>query len=225
MIGLPVAGDTVLRLFMPNQHRMLSGTSDSTQARPAFCTQVWVPAGILPKIQPLSLASTIGSPPKAPNRPTVITSGITICIVVTPKLPRPAFRPRPVPCSRFGKKVLMLDIELAKLPPPTPDHKAISWNDHSGHSGCCSTMPVPMAGASSIEVVRKMVLRPPASRIRNEAGMRIVAPEMPAMAVSVNSSAWLNGKPRFIICTVMTPHMPQTAKPHSRAGIEIHRLR
>ena len=55
--------------------------------------------------------------------------------------------------------------------------------------------------------------------------MRIVAPAMPAMAVSVNSSAWLNGKPRLSICTVMMPHMPHTAKPHSSAGIEIHRLR
>ena len=55
--------------------------------------------------------------------------------------------------------------------------------------------------------------------------MRIVAPARPAIAVSVNSSAWLNGKPRFSICTVMIPHMPQTAKPHSRLGTEIHRLR
>jgi hypothetical protein len=62
-------------------------------------------------------------------------------------------------------------------------------------------MPVPMAGASSMPVVSVMVLRPPASLIRNDAGMRMVAPEMPAMAVSVNSSAWLNGKPRFSICT------------------------
>ena len=86
-------------------------------------------------------------------------------------------------------------------------------------------MPVPMAGASSIAVVRKMVLRPPARRIRKDAGMRIVAPEMPAMAVSVNSSAWLKGKPRLSICTVMIPHMSQTAKPHSSAGTEIQRLR
>jgi hypothetical protein len=74
-------------------------------------------------------------------------------------------------------------------------------------------------------VVRKMVLRPPAIRIRKDAGMRMVAPEMPAMAVSVNSSAWLKGKPRLSICTLMMPHMPQTAKPHSSAGIESQRLR
>ncbi len=55
--------------------------------------------------------------------------------------------------------------------------------------------------------------------------MRIVAPAMPAIAVSVNSSAWLNGKPRLSICTVMIPHMPHTAKPHNSAGIEIQRLR
>ena len=67
--------------------------------------------------------------------------------------------------------------------------------------------------------------RPPASRIRNEAGMRMVAPEMPAMAVSVNSSAWLKGKPRLSICTVMMPHIPHTAKPHSSAGTEMARLR
>ena len=86
-------------------------------------------------------------------------------------------------------------------------------------------MPVPMAGASSIEVVRNMVLRPPASRIRKDAGMRMVAPASPAIAVKVNSSAWVKGKPRFSICTVMMPHMPQTAKPQSRLGTEIQRLR
>ena len=54
--------------------------------------------------------------------------------------------------------------------------------------------------------------------------MRIVAPEMPAIAVRVNSSAWVNGKPRFSICTVMMPHMPQTAKPQRSAGTEIQRF-
>ena len=67
-------------------------------------------------------------------------------------------------------------------------------------------MPVPMAGASSIAVVGKIVLRPPASRIRNEAGMRIVAPEIPAIAVSVNSSAWVKGS-QVEHLTVM-PHAP-----------------
>ena len=107
--------------------------------------------------------------------------------MVTPKLPSPALMPSAVPCSRLGKKVLMLLIELAKLPPPTPDHKAMSWNAHSGQSLCCKTMPVPMAGASNMAVVRKMTLRPPARRMKNEEGIRIVAPARPEIAVSVNS--------------------------------------
>src|SRR3990167_3406385 len=128
-MGWPVSGDTVFRLFMPNQARIDRGTSEITQAKPAFWIQVGVPAAILPKIQPLSFTSVMGSPPKAPSRGRVITSGMTICIVVTPKLPRPAFRPSAVPCSFFVKEVLMLDIELAKLPPPTPDHSAISRSE------------------------------------------------------------------------------------------------
>jgi hypothetical protein len=48
-------------------------------------------------------------------------------------------------------------------------------------------------------VVRKIVLRPPARRMRKDAGMRIVAPEMPAIAVRVKSSAWVKGKPRLSI--------------------------
>ena len=58
-------------------------------------------------------------------------------MVVTPKLPRPALRPSAVPCRRFGKKVLMLDIEQAKLPPPIPDSSAINWNTHSGVALSC----------------------------------------------------------------------------------------
>src|SRR5664279_3776717 len=121
-IGLPASGVTVFRLFIPHQHSTDSGTIDSTQANPAFWIQVGVPATILPKIQPLSFTSVIDSPPKLPKRPSVITSGITICIVVTPKLPIPALMPSAVPCRRLGKNVLMFDMELAKLPPPTPDH-------------------------------------------------------------------------------------------------------
>jgi len=41
----------------------------------------------------------------------------------------------------------------------------------------------------------------------------------------VKSSAWVKGKPRFCIWTVMIPHISQTANPQSRLGTEIHRLR
>ena len=119
----------------------------------------------------------------------------------------------------------MLDMEQAKLPPPMPDRNAHSWNTHSGVALSCSAMPVMNAGMISSALVRKMVLRPPARRMKNDAGMRNVAPIRPAMAVRVKSSAWVKGKPRFSICTVMIPHINQTAKPISRLGMEIHRLR
>ena len=70
-----------------------------------------------------------------------------------------------------------------------------------------------------------MTLRPPARRMKKEEGMRIVAPARPEIAVNVNSSSLLKGKPRLDICTVMIPHISHTAKPHSRAGTEIQRLR
>jgi hypothetical protein len=77
----------------------------------------------------------------------------------------------------------------------------------------------------SSAVVKKMVLRPPATRMKKLLGMRSVAPVSPAMAASVNSSVALNGKPALIICTVTMLQMIQTANPQSRLGIEIHRLR
>lgn len=54
--------------------------------------------------------------------------------------------------------------------------------------------------------------------------MRTEAPAKPAIAVSEKSSAWVNGKPRLSICTVMMPHMPPIAKPQSNAGTEIQRF-
>ena len=109
---------------MPNQAAITSGNRMAAQMKPAFWMKVGVPATILPMIQPLSLSSTMEPPPAAPNRPTVMTSGISTCMVVTPKLPRPALSPRPVPCRRFGKKPVMFDMEQAKLPPPMPERKA-----------------------------------------------------------------------------------------------------
>src|SRR3972149_6623974 len=108
--------------------------------------KVGVPATILPRIQPLSFISVIGAPASAPKMPAVMTRGIRTYMVVTPKLPSPAFRPRAVPCSRLGKKPLILDMEQAKLPPPMPDRNAHIWKTHSGVVLSCSALPVPMAG-------------------------------------------------------------------------------
>jgi hypothetical protein len=82
------------------------------------------------------------------------------------------------------------------------------------------------AGIISSAVVRKMVLRPPARRIMNEAGMRRVAPDKTCNGgQGEHARPCLNGKPRFSICTVMIPHINQMANPISRLGMEIHRFR
>src|SRR3989338_6434014 len=119
----------------------------------------------------------------------------------------------------------ILGIERGKFPPPIPDRNAHIWNTHSGVFLSCNAIAAPMHGIISSAVVRKIVLRPPLRRMKNDAGIRKVAPISPEMAVRVNNSAGLKGKPRLIICTVMMPHINQIAKPSSRLGIDIHRLR
>ncbi len=66
---------------------------------------------------------------------------------------------------------------------------------------------------------------PAGQRMKNEDGMRIVAPASPDIAVSVNSSSLLNGNPRLSICTAMMPHIIHTAKPHIVSKSEIASLR
>ncbi len=119
----------------------------------------------------------------------------------------------------------MLLMEQAKLPPPMPESRARAWNTMNGVSGFIRAMPVPSAGIISNAVVRNTVLRPPAILIMNDAGIRSVAPDRPAIADRVKSCSTENGKPRFFIWVVIIPHISQMAKPISRLGMEIHRLR
>ena len=85
---------SVLMLFILNQPKNANGTRKSIQTQPAFGSHVSDPAAIRLKIVPLALERIIGSPLKAPSIGKVITRGIRICIVVTPKFPNPAFMPR-----------------------------------------------------------------------------------------------------------------------------------
>jgi len=55
-------------------------------------------------------------------------------------------------------------------------------------------------------------------------GILSVAPVRPAIDINVKSSDCENAKPRLSICTVMMPHISQTANPQSRLGIEIQRF-
>ena len=86
-------------------------------------------------------------------------------------------------------------------------------------------MPVPTAGMINSSVVKKMVLRPPAMRMKKLFGIRKVAPVRPAMADRVNNSPLVKGKPRLSICTVMMLQYIHTVNAPAHATIEIHRLR
>ncbi|MOA21628.1 hypothetical protein D3C78_1421300 [compost metagenome] len=79
------------RSFMQNQASTVTTTMKGTQMNPAFCNHSWLPS-----------SSVCGWPPRKPNTPKVITSGTQNCMTETPRLPRPAFRPRAVPCWDLG---------------------------------------------------------------------------------------------------------------------------
>ncbi len=90
---------SVAMLFIPNHEANASGIRKTSQTNPALWIQVSVPASIVPIRVPDDVSRIFEPPPKMP---VVITNGIRICMVVTPALPRPAFRPRARPCIRFG---------------------------------------------------------------------------------------------------------------------------
>ncbi|MNJ74945.1 hypothetical protein D3C77_719570 [compost metagenome] len=77
--------------FMPNQAASAAAIMNGTQMKPAFCSQIGGPS-----------AGCCGSPPRLPNTATVITSGTTNCMTLTPRLPSPAFRPMAPPLACLG---------------------------------------------------------------------------------------------------------------------------
>ena len=162
---------------MKKKARTASTIRIGTQTRPQFWIQTCPP--------PNSGGRVWLPPPRAPNRPKVMTKGSSTCITLTPTLPRPALSPSDVPCTLLGKKKLMFDIEEAKAPPPTPDRAASMAKVIQVVSAFCSAMPTPSDGAISSSDVTKITLRPPEIAIMNELGMRSVAPASPAIAGSV----------------------------------------
>ena len=63
-----------------------------------------------------------------------------------------------------------------------PERTASAWNTQSGVSCDMRANPVPAAGIMSNAVVKKIVFRPPAIRIRKLLGILRVAPVSPAIA-------------------------------------------
>ncbi len=85
---------SVVILFIRFQPKYASGISHSIQTHPALASQVSDPAIIRLNMVPLLLFKIMDPPLKAPNMGNVMTNGINICIVVTPKFPKPAFIPK-----------------------------------------------------------------------------------------------------------------------------------
>ena len=114
----------VLILFKPVHPKKANGINHSIHTQPALASHVSDPAMIRLKMVPLLLFKIIEPPLNAPSIGNLMTKGIRICMVVTPKFPSPAFIPNAYPCIRFGKKKLILLMDDAKFPPPNPDKKA-----------------------------------------------------------------------------------------------------
>src|SRR3546814_10950691 len=79
-------------------------TMNGTQMNAAFCTQISMAGPPVP-----DNATVRGEPPRGPNMPMVITSGVRNWTEDTPRLPSPALRPRADPLDRksvaLGKSV------------------------------------------------------------------------------------------------------------------------
>ena len=65
----------------------------------------------------------------APKAAYFITKGQKTWVRDTSRLPMPALRPRASPCWALGKKKLMLLMDEAKAPPPTPENMAATTKD------------------------------------------------------------------------------------------------
>ena len=96
-------------------------------------TSFTTPASLVTVSAPLigsALVKTCGPPAIAPSAAKPMIQGATNCTMETPKLPRPAWMPIAVPCSRFGKKIDVDGMNDEKSPPPIPHRKPITMNVH-----------------------------------------------------------------------------------------------
>ncbi|MOA10284.1 hypothetical protein D3C78_1301680 [compost metagenome] len=99
---------------------------------------------------------------------TEMASGATNCITLTPRLPRPPFRPSAPPCLAFGKKKLILAMLEAKLAPAKPHSKEIITNTLYGVLASCTANPSHRQGTSSRQVLIAVQRRPPNIGITKE---------------------------------------------------------
>src|SRR3546814_769589 len=119
-------------------------TMNGTQMNAAFCTQISMAGPPVP-----DNATVRGEPPRGPNMPMVITSGVRNWTEDTPRLPSPALRHRADPLRSLGKKKLMLNIDAEKLQPQSPHRRASHHIFVYGGAGFCWVFPHPTRGLNS----------------------------------------------------------------------------
>ena len=78
----------------------------------------------------------------------------------TPRFPPPALTPRAQPFSRAGKNALILVIDEAKLPPPTPANSEMTSRVSNSTPGL-STTAIRIEGSNSSRAEAMVQLRPP----------------------------------------------------------------
>src|SRR5690606_35394947 len=102
--------------------------------------------------------------------------GTTNWATEAPMLPPAAFRPSAQPFSRAGKKKLMLAIDEAKLPPPSPARAAITNSTGDGVSGRFRQSARPTVGSNYSSAETTIQYRPPKRPTMKVYGNRMVAP-------------------------------------------------
>ena len=103
-------------------------------------------------------------------------------------LPPPAFSPSAQPFFRSGKKELMLVIDEAKLPPPTPVSAATTRNVAYEVPGSMTTAAAAV-GTSSSSALKTVQLRPPKRATAKVYGTRTTAPTSVGIATRKNFPA------------------------------------
>ncbi len=138
-------------------------------------------------------------------------------------LPPPALSPSAHPFFRSGKKELMLVMEEAKLPPPTPASMAHTRKVPKDVPGSI-TMNAAIVGTSSMLAETMVQFRPPKRATAKVYGTRTTAPTSVAMEMRKNLSAGVSPYSGPMKSTI-TDHRVQIENPMCSERTEKNRLR
>ena len=128
--------------FIPNQAAAVANSRSGTQMSAALLRAIVEPSGWVTPWTPRKVKSG-----------RKITAGATICITLTPRLPRPPLIPSALPCLALGKKKLIFPILEAKFAPAKPHSSAITINTQNGVAIFWIATPSQIQGTIRITVL------------------------------------------------------------------------